>query len=226
MAPRLAPADMIVRHIESHTSMNEIGPDASAPTPLTSAPFGLSVEKNIEYSGLILKTLWGLITGATSPRQLMGPVGIAEISGESARVSWVALFAVMASISLNLGLLNLMPIPVLDGGHILIMALETIARRDFKPFEVWEGVPVPPHAATRQLRALGDAAGTAWRTLQPGDRLSFGKVDLVVANTGDSNPANDIVFLGRNEERKALLRRRGRDANEAQQCEQRVSHGS
>jgi regulator of sigma E protease len=61
----------------------------------------------------------------------MGPVGIAQISGESAQAGWVALFAVMASISLNLGLLNLMPIPVLDGGHILIMGLETVARRDF-----------------------------------------------------------------------------------------------
>ena len=99
------------------------------PGPLEA--FGISVQKNIEYSGLILKTLWGLITGATSPRQLMGPVGIAKISGESAQAGWIALFAVMASISLNLGLLNLMPIPVLDGGHILIMGLETIARRDF-----------------------------------------------------------------------------------------------
>jgi regulator of sigma E protease len=92
---------------------------------------GLSVQQNVRYAGLILKTLYGLITGTTSPRQLMGPVGIAQISGESAQAGWVALFAVMASISLNLGLLNLMPIPVLDGGHILIMALETVARRDF-----------------------------------------------------------------------------------------------
>ena len=52
--------------------------------------------------------------------------------------------------------------------------------RDFKPFEVWEGVPVPPHAPTRELRALADGAGTVWRTLQPADRVSFGEVDLVV----------------------------------------------
>jgi competence protein ComEC len=52
--------------------------------------------------------------------------------------------------------------------------------RDFKPFEVWAGVPVPPHAPTRELRALADAAGTVWRTLQPADRVSFGDVDLVV----------------------------------------------
>ena len=54
----------------------------------------------------------------------MGPVGIAQLSGESAQAGWVALFALMATISFNLGLLNLLPIPVLDGGHIFIMGLE------------------------------------------------------------------------------------------------------
>jgi regulator of sigma E protease len=91
----------------------------------------MSVEKNIEYSGLIFQTVWGLLTRETSPRQLMGPVAIAQLSGESAQLGWIALFALMAQISPNLGLLNLLPIPILDGGHILIMALEGLARRDF-----------------------------------------------------------------------------------------------
>ena len=52
--------------------------------------------------------------------------------------------------------------------------------RDFRPFEVWEGVPVPPHAPTRDLRALADRAGSIWRTLQPGDRAHFGAVELMV----------------------------------------------
>ncbi len=91
----------------------------------------LSVQRNIEFGGLIFKTLGGLFVGETSPRQLMGPVAIAQLSGESAQAGWIALFTLMASISLNLGLLNLLPIPVLDGGHILIMALEGVARRDF-----------------------------------------------------------------------------------------------
>jgi regulator of sigma E protease len=91
----------------------------------------LSVQRNIEFSGLIFRTLGGLFVGQTSLRQLQGPVAIAQLSGESAEAGWIALFTLMASISLNLGLLNLMPIPVLDGGHILIMALEGIARRDF-----------------------------------------------------------------------------------------------
>ena len=100
-------------------------------TPGPLQALGLSVQRNVESAGLIMKTLWGLITGETSPKQLMGPVGIAQLSGDSARAGWVVLFGMMAMISLNLGLLNLMPIPVLDGGHILIMGLETIARRDF-----------------------------------------------------------------------------------------------
>jgi regulator of sigma E protease len=91
----------------------------------------LSVQRNIEFGGLIFKTLGGLFVGTTSPRQLMGPVAIAQLSGESASEGLIPLLMLMASISLNLGLLNLMPIPVLDGGHILIMALEGIARRDF-----------------------------------------------------------------------------------------------
>ena len=91
----------------------------------------LSVQRNIEFSGLIFRTIGGLFVGETSPRQLMGPVAIAQLSGESAQAGWIALFTLLASISLNLGILNLLPIPVLDGGHILIMALEGVARRDF-----------------------------------------------------------------------------------------------
>lgn len=91
----------------------------------------MSVVKNYEFSGLIFRTVWGLFTRETSPKQLMGPVAIAQLSGEYAQAGWMALFTLMASISLNLGLLNLLPIPVLDGGHILIMALEGLARRDF-----------------------------------------------------------------------------------------------
>jgi regulator of sigma E protease len=91
----------------------------------------LSVQKNWEGSRLILQTLGGLFTGDISVKQLMGPVAIADQSRIAAAQGWVALFSLMALISLNLGLLNLMPIPVLDGGHILILALEGLSRRDF-----------------------------------------------------------------------------------------------
>jgi regulator of sigma E protease len=91
----------------------------------------MSFSRNLEYGQMIFQTVWGLVTRETSPKQLMGPVAIAQLSGEAAQLSWLALFSLMASISLNLGLLNLLPIPILDGGHITIMALEGIARRDF-----------------------------------------------------------------------------------------------
>ncbi|HWW88474.1 MAG TPA: RIP metalloprotease RseP [Vicinamibacterales bacterium] len=89
-----------------------------------------SVKQNVEGAGLILQTVWGLFTRETSPRQLMGPVAIAQLSKESVQFGLYPFLGLMASISLNLGLINLFPIPVLDGGHIFIMALEGVARRD------------------------------------------------------------------------------------------------
>jgi regulator of sigma E protease len=91
----------------------------------------LSAQKNWEWATLIVQTLKGLFTRETSVKQLMGPVAIADLSGAAAEAGWISLFTLMAMISLNLGLLNLMPIPVLDGGHIFILALEGLARRDF-----------------------------------------------------------------------------------------------
>ena len=91
----------------------------------------LSLERNYEWSGLIVRTLVGLLTTETSPKQLVGPVGIAQLSGGAAEMGFVALLSLMSMISLNLGILNLLPVPVLDGGHIAIMALEGVSRRDF-----------------------------------------------------------------------------------------------
>jgi regulator of sigma E protease len=99
------------------------------PGPL--GAFKLSIERNIEFAGLIVTTLGGLFTRETSPRQLMGPLAIAQLSGDYAAAGWLALFTFMASLSLNLGLINLLPIPVLDGGHLFIMAVEGLVRREF-----------------------------------------------------------------------------------------------
>jgi regulator of sigma E protease len=91
----------------------------------------MSVERNWEWARLIVQTLVGLFTRETSVKQLMGPVAIADLSGSAAEAGWLSLFSLMAMISLNLGLLNLMPVPVLDGGHIAILAMEGLSRRDF-----------------------------------------------------------------------------------------------
>src|SRR4029453_18475743 len=76
-------------------------------------------------------TLRGLLIGEASPKQLTGFIGIAQASGTMAREGAGALFTFMAMLSMTLAILNLLPIPMLDGGHIFIMLLEGVARRDF-----------------------------------------------------------------------------------------------
>ena len=90
----------------------------------------LSAKQNWDNTVLIGRTLVGLVTRETPVRQLMGPIAIAELSGSYAELGWIELLNFMAMISLNLGLLNLMPVPVLDGGQIAILAWEGLIRRD------------------------------------------------------------------------------------------------
>jgi regulator of sigma E protease len=70
-----------------------------------------------------------LVSGQMSPKLLGGPVMIAELAGESARSGIATLLGFTAFISINLGVLNLLPFPVLDGGHIFIILVESITRR-------------------------------------------------------------------------------------------------
>ncbi len=72
-----------------------------------------------------------LVSGSGSIRQLSGPVDIAKFSGEAVRTGAAALLGFMGLLSLQLGLLNLLPIPLLDGGQIFVTLLESAARRDF-----------------------------------------------------------------------------------------------
>jgi len=91
----------------------------------------LSFKQNLDNAKVIGQTLKGLATRETPVNQLLGPLAIADLSGSAARLGPRELLNLMAMISLNLALLNLMPIPVMDGGQITILALEGIARRDF-----------------------------------------------------------------------------------------------
>jgi regulator of sigma E protease len=70
-----------------------------------------------------------MITGTRTTDELGGPIGIAQISGVVARTGVVNLLAFMAMLSVNLGLINLFPIPILDGGHLLFYAAEAVRGR-------------------------------------------------------------------------------------------------
>ena len=72
-----------------------------------------------------------LVTGRISPKTMMGPLGIAQASGEAARGGLGPLAYLVAVISLQVGILNLLPLPPLDGGHLAILLGESVARRDF-----------------------------------------------------------------------------------------------
>lgn len=80
---------------------------------------------------MTLSVIGRLFRGKASMRSMSGPLDIAKFSGQAARTGAVPLVALMAAISLQLGIFNLVPIPVLDGGHLFLIGLEGIARRDF-----------------------------------------------------------------------------------------------
>ena len=89
-----------------------------------------SVKFNLRQAGVLFATLKKLLTGQLSPRTLSGPIDIYKFTGEAWKGGALSYFSFMAFISLQLGVINLLPIPVLDGGHIFILLVEGIMRRD------------------------------------------------------------------------------------------------
>jgi regulator of sigma E protease len=89
-----------------------------------------SFESTVNGVRQIGNVLGGLASGKVSVRDLQGVIGIARESGRAAKRGPVDLIFLGAVISLNLGLLNLLPIPILDGGHVLMLAIEGVMRRD------------------------------------------------------------------------------------------------
>lgn len=89
-----------------------------------------SLETNARYAGWIFEIVARLFERKLGLASLEGPIGIARVSGEAARQGLPELIGWMAAISLNLGILNLLPIPILDGGHILLLSIESAMRRD------------------------------------------------------------------------------------------------
>ena len=87
------------------------------------------VVKTYDLSVLTVKMFGKMLVGALSPKQVSGPLGIAEFAGQSAAMGWMSYLQALALISLSLGVLNLMPIPILDGGHLLYHGYELVTGR-------------------------------------------------------------------------------------------------
>jgi regulator of sigma E protease len=91
----------------------------------------MSLQENKRYSLLIVELVRKMLEHKVSIKQMEGPIGIARASGDAARQpGWTPLLQLMAMISLNLGIFNLLPIPILDGGIILLLIIEALLRRD------------------------------------------------------------------------------------------------
>jgi regulator of sigma E protease len=89
-----------------------------------------SASENMKSALMIRDVLKGMLERRVSPKSLQGPIGIGQQVGMAARDSIWTLLRLMAMISINLGIFNLLPIPILDGGMILFLVIESLMRRD------------------------------------------------------------------------------------------------
>jgi regulator of sigma E protease len=92
--------------------------------------FRESLRENAKHATLIFRFLRGIIERRLSPRSIEGPIGIARLSGEAAREGWASFIYLMAVVSLNLAVFNLLPIPILDGGVMLVLLVEMAMQRE------------------------------------------------------------------------------------------------
>jgi regulator of sigma E protease len=90
---------------------------------------GKACGKTWEMSALTVRTLWSMVSGKASVENISGPISIAQYAGYSARVGLASFLKFLAVVSISLGVLNLLPVPVLDGGHLLYNFIEWVQGR-------------------------------------------------------------------------------------------------
>lgn len=93
------------------------------------------VQRTWELSVLTIKMMGRMLIGEASLKNLSGPLTIADYAGKSAQLGWVSYLLFLALISVSLGVLNLLPLPMLDGGHLMYYLYEFITGRGVS--EVW-----------------------------------------------------------------------------------------
>jgi regulator of sigma E protease len=107
-----------------------IGPVARVMVPLApSEVLVAAVRHTGDIIGAMVDMIGQVVTGRRSVKELGGPLKIAQFSGQQATLGWLPFIEFVAMISINLGFINLLPIPLLDGGHLFFYVLEAIRRR-------------------------------------------------------------------------------------------------
>ena len=87
----------------------------------------------VKLTRTMLDALWQIITGRRSIKELGGPLKIAQVAGQQATLGLLAFVSLVALLSINLGFINLLPVPMLDGGHLLFYGIEAARRRPVSP---------------------------------------------------------------------------------------------
>jgi len=131
-----------------------------------------SFDENLNNVFLIVRFIRGLFTGETPTSQLGGPLAIANFSYTAFRMGWQTLLGWIAVISLQLGVLNLFPIPVFDGGQIFVLIIESVFRRDLGPKarQVWMSIGFVIFAFLIAFVLINDFVKmlpNGWRSLNP-----------------------------------------------------------
>jgi regulator of sigma E protease len=95
--------------------------------------FSTAISQTVDTLQMIMVTLGQVVTGERSVKEMGGPLKIAQISGQQASLGWLPFFWLMTVVSINLGFINLLPIPLLDGGHLLFYLVEGVRRKPLRP---------------------------------------------------------------------------------------------
>ncbi len=93
----------------------------------------------VRVSSLTLSLLYHMLIGEASLRNISGPIRIAQYAGATAQSGWVSFLSFLAIVSISLGLFNLLPIPILDGGHLLYYVIEVLQRKPLSARAEWVG---------------------------------------------------------------------------------------
>ena len=139
--------ELVPRAVEDHgETIGQIGAYVRQPADMREdmrtevrygplAAMGKSLDKTWEMTALTLRTLWGMVSGKASVENISGPISIAQYAGYSASIGLASFLKFLAIVSISLGVLNLLPVPVLDGGHLLFNIIEWV-----------QGKPLSEHA--------------------------------------------------------------------------------